>query len=184
MSRAEGGIDDVDDEFTREAKQAANAHAAEEDLAQEESAKGKSPKAAAPEDGAKTASSGKGASTKKASDSVSEDGAAASEKSAAAKKKAAAKGAASTDTADGESTEDKAASKRSRREKKPPKVASGLNPTWWVPVMVGLMVIGLIWIVVFYLSGAKYPVPGIDYWNLAIGFVLLLAGFAMTTRWK
>ncbi|KYH45271.1 hypothetical protein AZH51_15340 [Branchiibius sp. NY16-3462-2] len=59
-----------------------------------------------------------------------------------------------------------------------------MNPSWWVPTMLGLMVLGLIWLVVFYLSGAKYPVPNIGTWNLAIGFVLLMSGFAMTTRWK
>ncbi|SDQ22885.1 cell division protein CrgA [Quadrisphaera sp. DSM 44207] len=59
------------------------------------------------------------------------------------------------------------------------------TPRWWVPVMLGLMLAGLVWIVVFYLSGpASYPVPQIGAWNLAVGFALVLAGFAMTTRWR
>ena len=65
--------------------------------------------------------------------------------------------------------------------------SSGPRPTprWWVPVMLGLMVAGLVWIVVFYLSAsAQYPVPAIGAWNLAAGFALILAGFAMTTRWR
>ncbi len=60
------------------------------------------------------------------------------------------------------------------------------NPPWFVPVMVGLMVVGLAWIVVYYItvgSGKSLPIPGISAWNLAIGFVLILAGFGMTTRW-
>ncbi len=58
------------------------------------------------------------------------------------------------------------------------------NPPWFVPVMVGLMILGLAWIVVTYLStGARYPIPGIGQWNLAIGFALIMAGFGMTTRW-
>ncbi|AKU18556.1 hypothetical protein VV02_02040 [Luteipulveratus mongoliensis] len=60
----------------------------------------------------------------------------------------------------------------------------GLNPTWWVPVMLGLMVVGLIWIVVFYLANGEAPIPGISYGNLAIGFGLIMVGFAMTTRWR
>jgi hypothetical protein len=58
------------------------------------------------------------------------------------------------------------------------------NPPWFVPVMVGLMVAGLAWIVVTYLSQSKYPIPGIGAANLAIGFVLIMAGFGMTTRWR
>lgn len=58
------------------------------------------------------------------------------------------------------------------------------NPPWFVPVMVSLMVVGLAWIVVTYLSQGKFPVPAIQNGNLAIGFVLILAGFGMTTRWR
>lgn len=57
------------------------------------------------------------------------------------------------------------------------------NPPWFVPLMVGLMVVGLAWIVVSYLSQAQYPIPRIQNGNLAVGFVLILAGFGMTTRW-
>lgn len=58
------------------------------------------------------------------------------------------------------------------------------NPPWFVPVMVGLMVLGLAWIVVTYLSQSQFPIPGIRQWNLGIGFVLMMAGFGMTTRWR
>lgn len=76
-----------------------------------------------------------------------------------------------------------------KRQDKPMKI-DGANPTWWVPVMLGLMVVGLIWIVVFYLTQGKAPLPigkegdGARYWNLAIGFGLIMVGFVMTTRWK
>ncbi|MEZ0163152.1 cell division protein CrgA [Kineococcus sp. LSe6-4] len=59
-----------------------------------------------------------------------------------------------------------------------------LTPRWWVWTMVGLMVLGLAWIVVFYLSSSSLPVPGWGNWNLVAGFALVLAGFAMTTRWR
>ena len=50
--------------------------------------------------------------------------------------------------------------------------------------MLGLMLLGLVWIVVYYLSGAKYPVPPLGAWNLGVGFAVVLVGFAMTTRWR
>jgi len=60
----------------------------------------------------------------------------------------------------------------------------GPNPPWFQPVMGGLLVLGLIWVVTFYVAQGAYPVPKIGYWNLGIGFGLLLGGFVMTTRWR
>jgi len=59
-----------------------------------------------------------------------------------------------------------------------------VNPPWFVPVLVGLLVLGLVWIVVTYLTSFDYPIPGIDTWNLAIGFAFALGGLGMATRWK
>lgn len=85
----------------------------------------------------------------------------------------------------------------SRRRKKPasadPSTGSSVsssgalptpNPRWWAPVMVGLMVVGLVWIVVFYITQQAYPVPRIGLWNLGIGFAIAMVGFLMTTRWR
>ena len=58
------------------------------------------------------------------------------------------------------------------------------NPAWFVPVMVGLLVVGLLWIVTFYVTQGGYPVPGIGYWNLAIGITLILGGFGLAMRWR
>jgi Cell division protein CrgA len=65
-----------------------------------------------------------------------------------------------------------------------PKAGPGPSPRWWVPVMLALMVLGLVWIVAFYLMGSDGPVPHLGAWNLAAGFALILVGFAMTTRWR
>lgn len=65
------------------------------------------------------------------------------------------------------------------------RVTTGDNPQYWVPTMVTLMVLGLLWLVVTYLAQGQYPAPGIGVvWNLGIGFALVMAGFLMTTRWK
>jgi len=60
------------------------------------------------------------------------------------------------------------------------------NPAWLLPVMLGLMILGLAWIVVYYLTAGSYrlPIPGLGNWNLVIGFASILAGFALTTRWR
>ncbi|MDO4665553.1 MAG: cell division protein CrgA [Actinomycetaceae bacterium] len=58
------------------------------------------------------------------------------------------------------------------------------SPTWWAPTSVVLMLIGLLYVIVFYLLNGAYPVPGIGNWNLAIGFGVVAVGFLMLLRWK
>jgi hypothetical protein len=56
----------------------------------------------------------------------------------------------------------------------------------YVWTMVAAFVIGLAWIVTFYVSNSKYPIP-LDSgkaWNLVIGFAIVLSGFVMATRWR
>lgn len=60
----------------------------------------------------------------------------------------------------------------------------GPNPVWFKPVMIGFMLIGLVWILVFYLTDQAWPIPGIGPWNLAVGFGIAFIGFLMTTRWR
>lgn len=59
-----------------------------------------------------------------------------------------------------------------------------VSPHWWAPVMVTLMLIGLAWVVVFYITSERFPVPALGRWNLGVGFAFMMAGFMMTTRWK
>lgn len=67
----------------------------------------------------------------------------------------------------------------------PPPASSApkVNPPWLVPTMVTLLVLGLVWVVVTYMLGARGPIPGIGQWNLAVGFVLMIGGLGLTTRW-
>lgn len=58
------------------------------------------------------------------------------------------------------------------------------SPPWLAPVMVGLFVLGLIWIVVYYVTQTDYPITSIGHWNLGIGFALILGGFGLATQWK
>lgn len=59
------------------------------------------------------------------------------------------------------------------------------NPVWFKPIMLGLMIIGLVWVIVYYLSGSnQFPIPGAGPWNLVIGFGIAFVGFLMTTRWR
>lgn len=57
------------------------------------------------------------------------------------------------------------------------------SPSWYPWVFSLIMIVGLVWAVVYYLTG-NYPIPNIGAWNLCIAFVTILVGFAMTMAWK
>jgi hypothetical protein len=50
--------------------------------------------------------------------------------------------------------------------------------------MVTAFLIGLFWIVVFYVSQTTYPIPGIGVWNMVIGFSFIGFGFTLATKWR
>lgn len=58
------------------------------------------------------------------------------------------------------------------------------NPVWFKPIMFGLMLVGLAWIIVFYVSGTLLPIEQLGDGNILVGFGILFLGFLMTTRWR
>ncbi len=58
------------------------------------------------------------------------------------------------------------------------------TPTWYKAVMLGLLVVGLLWLILYYLFQGAYPVPGIGTWNIGVGLALMMAGLIMTTKWR
>ena len=58
------------------------------------------------------------------------------------------------------------------------------NPIWFKPIMFGFMLVGLAWIIVFYVSGTTLPVAALGDGNILVGFGILFVGFLMTTRWR
>jgi hypothetical protein len=55
---------------------------------------------------------------------------------------------------------------------------------WFKPVMFGFMLIGLAWIIVFYVSQGALPVASFGSFNILVGFGIAFIGFLMTTRWR
>lgn len=55
---------------------------------------------------------------------------------------------------------------------------------WVAPTFCALFIIGLMWIVVYYITGGSWPIPDIGGWNIAIGFGFIAAGFGVSTQWK
>ena len=75
-----------------------------------------------------------------------------------------------------------------KTDRKPVKIGSA---PWVAPTMVALFVIGLLWIVVFYIAGDQVPIMntigGTTYnalVNVLIGFAFITAGFVVSTKWR
>jgi hypothetical protein len=50
--------------------------------------------------------------------------------------------------------------------------------------MLALFLIGLAWIVVFYVSATKLPIETLGNWNIVVGFGFIAGGFVVSTQWK
>jgi cell division protein CrgA len=61
---------------------------------------------------------------------------------------------------------------------------SRVSPRWLVPTMLACLLIGLAWIALYYITGGTMPVQALQAWNLLIGFTLIIAGVALSTKWR
>ncbi|PWH07597.1 hypothetical protein DEO23_02940 [Brachybacterium endophyticum] len=61
--------------------------------------------------------------------------------------------------------------------------APAVTPSWIAPLAVVLLIIGLIYLVTYYLSSATMPLP-IGDWNLLVGFGVLALGGVTLMFWK
>jgi hypothetical protein len=63
-------------------------------------------------------------------------------------------------------------------------VAGPSGPVY-IGIMLGLMLLGLAWLVVYYLWGQDIGfMATVGNWNFGIGFALMIAGLLMTMRWR
>jgi cell division protein CrgA len=59
------------------------------------------------------------------------------------------------------------------------------SPTWYPIVMAVVLVLGLAYIVVYYLAGDTLPImKELTGWNFAVGFGIMLVGLVMAVRWR
>ncbi len=58
-----------------------------------------------------------------------------------------------------------------------------VSPPWLAPTMLGCLIVGLVWIVLFYVSQQKLPISAFGPGNLVIGFGFLVAGVVLSTKW-
>ena len=59
-----------------------------------------------------------------------------------------------------------------------------VSPPWVAPLMVGLFLVGIIWLILFYVSNNAIPVEALGNWNLLVGFGFIVAGFGVSTQWR
>lgn len=55
---------------------------------------------------------------------------------------------------------------------------------WIAPVMIAMFVIGLLWIVAWYIAPDNPIMAGLAGWNVAVGFAFIAVGFFLSTKWE
>lgn len=58
------------------------------------------------------------------------------------------------------------------------------SPRWLVPTMLACFILGLIWIVAYYVAPEAPGISTLAYWNVVGGFVLFGIGFFLSTKWR
>jgi Cell division protein CrgA len=59
------------------------------------------------------------------------------------------------------------------------------SPPWYPIVMVGVLIVGLAWIAVYYIAGDRVPIiEDIGAWNFAVAFGIMMVGLVMAVRWR
>jgi hypothetical protein len=59
------------------------------------------------------------------------------------------------------------------------------SPAWYPVVMVTLMLLGLAYIVVYYIAVERVPIMrDLGAWNFVVGFGLMVSGLGMAVRWR
>ncbi|MEC4017412.1 cell division protein CrgA [Streptomyces sp. H27-D2] len=56
--------------------------------------------------------------------------------------------------------------------------------SWVAPLMLAMFLIGLAWIVTFYVTSGDMPIDAFGNWNIVVGFGFIAAGFVVSTQWK
>ena len=58
------------------------------------------------------------------------------------------------------------------------------TPKWYVVTMVGLMIVGLLWLVTWYVTSGALPISAAGGWNIVVGFSVIMIGMFMSMKWK
>ncbi|MDO5750425.1 MAG: cell division protein CrgA [Rothia sp. (in: high G+C Gram-positive bacteria)] len=58
------------------------------------------------------------------------------------------------------------------------------TPLWYKVIMFSLLVVGILWIIVYYITSGLYPVPSIGGGNIGVGVGALMVSMLMMTRWR
>jgi hypothetical protein len=61
------------------------------------------------------------------------------------------------------------------------------SPSWYPIAMVVIMLLGLAYLVVYYLTNSGQGVPVMEdlgAWNFAVGFGVMMLGLIMAVRWR
>ena len=76
---------------------------------------------------------------------------------------------------------------RSKAVYTPPKrsAKAQVSPRWLVPTMLASLLLGLVWISLYYVTGGSNPLQAwAGAWNLVICFAFIVVGVGLATKWR
>ena len=59
-----------------------------------------------------------------------------------------------------------------------------VSPRWLAPTMVAAWLIGILWIATYSVAPLAPFIGDLGNWNLLIGFVFIIFGVVLSTRWR
>lgn len=58
------------------------------------------------------------------------------------------------------------------------------TPLWYRVIMFSLLAVGILWIIVFYITQGLFPIPDLGMWNVSVGVGAMMVSMLMMTRWR
>lgn len=58
------------------------------------------------------------------------------------------------------------------------------TPLWYRVIMFSLLAVGILWIIVFYITQGLFPIPDLGMWNVGVGVGAMMVSMLMMTRWR
>ncbi len=58
------------------------------------------------------------------------------------------------------------------------------TPLWYRVIMFSLLAVGILWIIVFYITQGLFPIPDLGMWNVSVGVGAMMVSMLMMTGWR
>lgn len=58
------------------------------------------------------------------------------------------------------------------------------SPPWFGVSIAALFLIGIVYLLLYYVTNGEVPIKALNGWNIFVGFGFIVAGFGLLTQWR